>query len=96
MSGLRGENAPPERILLDQRGDTRHIYAGDGKCKYEEGKILLLHLHMSEVREKIYTQRTGKVEGKTLYQNEKIIKTNFNKINFNKTESICPDDLDKK
>ena len=37
MSGLRGENAPPERILLDQRGDTRHIYPGDGKCKYEEG-----------------------------------------------------------
>ena len=91
MSGLRGENAPPERILLDQRGDTWHIYAGDGKCKYEEGKILLLHLHMSEVREKIYTQRTGKVEEKALYQNEKIIKTNFNKI-----ESICPDDLDKK
>lgn len=96
MSGLRGENAPPERILLDQRGDTRHIYAGDGKCKYEEGKILLLHLYMSEVREKIYTQRAGKVEEKTLYQNEKIIKTNFNKINFNKIESICPDDLDKK
>jgi len=51
---------------------------------------------MSEVREKIYTQRAGKVEEKTLYQNEKIIKTNFNKINFNKIESICPDDLDKK
>ena len=33
---------------------------------------------------------------KALYQNEKIIKTNFNKINFNKIESICPDDLDKK
>lgn len=46
---------------------------------------------MSEVREKIYTQRAGKVGEKTFYQNEKIIKTNFNKI-----EIICPDDLDKK